>query len=200
MAGDVAGVLRMQPSRVFLFVLFAQAIGLAACGLSEPLQGALPPDPTPQAYIAASQGRATLVPAGQYVLAGRHMACAGRPTILDTRLNDYAAAYPKFIVVNPPLLDRTSAPVKLWTYEHECGHVVHGWDLSKGANQADTERADCYGIEKGRREGWLTPQGLGQICDFIKPGRLDQMHRSGPERCAAMRKCYADAARSASRR
>jgi len=190
----------MRPSRVFLFVFLAEAIALTACGLSGPLESALPRDPTPEAYIAASDGRATLVPAGQYVLAGRRMTCAGRPTILDPGLNDYAVAYPKFIIVNPPLLDKTSAPVKLWTYEHECGHVVHGWDLSKGASQSDTEKADCYGIEKGRREGWLTPKGLDQICAFIKPGQPDRMHRSGPERCAAMRKCYADAAQSASRR
>jgi hypothetical protein len=199
MAVKAPGVSAMRPARSLLLVLALTAL-LAACGTPLSLESALPPDPTPQAYISASSGRAILVPAGQYVLAGRHMACAGRPTILDPGLNDYAAVYPKFIIVNPPLLDKTSTPVKLWTYEHECGHVVRGWNLEKGADQTDTAKADCYGIEKGRREGWLTPKGLDQICDFIKPGQPDEMHRSGPERCAAMRACYANAARSASRR
>jgi hypothetical protein len=189
----------MLPARSLLLVLALIAL-LAACGTPVPLESNLLPDPTPEAYIAASGGRATLVPAGQYVLAGRHMNCAGRPTILDPGLNDYAAAYPKFIIVNSPLLDKAATPVKLWTYEHECGHVLHGWNLERGANQTDTAKADCYGIEKGRREGWLTPKGLDQICAFIKPGQPDLMHRSGSERCAAMRACYAKSTRSASRR
>jgi hypothetical protein len=189
----------MRPAQSLLLIL-AQAALLAACGISQPLESTLPPDPTPEAYITKSNGRATLVPSGHYVLAGRHMSCARRPTVLDPGLNDYAAAYPKFIIVNPPLLDKTSAPVKLWIYEHECGHIVHGWNLDKGANKADTARADCYGIEKGKREGWLNAKGLDQICDFISAGRTDAMHASGPERCAAMRRCYARASGSASTR
>jgi hypothetical protein len=179
--------------------LLTSPLLLTGCA-GQPIEAQLPPDPTPEAYIAASGGHAVLVAAGQYALDGRPMNCAKRPTVLDPDLNDYAIAYPRLIVVNPSLMEKTSSPVKVWIYEHECGHVVHGWNQGKGANRADTARADCYGIKKGLREGWLNAKGLDRICEFISAGRADAMHASGPERCAAMRQCYARAAGSASTR
>jgi hypothetical protein len=155
---------------------------LAACGGGGGyVEAKLPPDPSPQAYVTASNGSATLVPAGQYTLDGHRVECSGRPTLLDPGLNDYAATYPKFIIVNPTLMAKVATPVKLWIYAHECGHHHVGKDEAK---------ADCYGIKRGRREGWLDAKGLGQICAFIQPGRADSAHFSGPERCAAMRQCY----------
>jgi hypothetical protein len=71
--------------------------------------------------------------------------------------------------------------VKLWIFGHECGHV---------SGIRDESEADCFGVQRGRREGWLTPQGLDQVCEFISAVRLDTMHFAGPERCAIMRQCY----------
>ena len=40
--------------------------------------------------------------------------------------------------------------------------------------------------------GWLTPEGLEEVCRFIAPAKGDSMHFSGSHRCEAMRKCYVD--------
>ena len=44
----------------------------------------------------------------------------------------------------------------------------------------------------GRRRGWLTPEGLEEVCRFIAPSKGDTMHFSGSHRCESMRKCYVD--------
>ena len=70
----------------------------------------LPSDPTPEAYVAREVGKPTLVAAGQYALDGRRLTCGATPTVLDPGLNDYAAAYLKFIIVRPALMARPSPP------------------------------------------------------------------------------------------
>ena len=56
----------------------------------------------------------------------------------------------------------------------------------------DEETADCFAVQRGRRQGWLSAEGLDEICKFIKPAKGDSMHFSGSHRCDQMRKCYAD--------
>ncbi len=34
------------------------------------------------------------------------------------------------------------------------------------------------------------PQGIEQICHFIRPAEGDAMHFSGSERCGIVRRCY----------
>ena len=85
--------------------------------------------------------------------------------------------------MNPKLLDRVSTPVKQWIFAHECGHQFRG---------PDEETADCFAVQRGRREGWLSTEGLDEVCRFISPAKGDSMHFSGVNRCDAMRKCYAD--------
>jgi hypothetical protein len=111
------------------------------------------------------------------------MSCGQRPTVLDNQLDDYGAAYPGFLILNPRLLARVSTPVKLWIHAHECGHQFRG---------PDEETADCFAVQRGRRMGWLTPEGLEEVCRFISPAKGDSMHLSGSYRCEYMRKCYAD--------
>ena len=76
-----------------------------------------------------------------------------------------------------------STPVKQWIFAHECGHQFRG---------PDEETADCFAVQRGRRQGWLTTSGLDEICKFISPAKGDSMHFSGSHRCEAMRQCYAD--------
>jgi hypothetical protein len=85
--------------------------------------------------------------------------------------------------MNPRLLERVSTPVKQWIYAHECGHQFRG---------PDEETADCFAVQRGRRQGWLKPEGLEEVCAFISPAKGDSMHLSGSYRCEYMRKCYAD--------
>jgi hypothetical protein len=139
--------------------------------------------PTPEEYLARSGAAAKLVPAGELEFDGRKVICGQRPTVLDEKLDDYGAAYPGFLILNPKLIARVSLPVKMWIHAHECGHQYRG---------PDEETADCFAVQRGRRQGWLTPDGLEEVCRFISPAKGDGMHFSGSHRCEAMRVCYAD--------
>ncbi len=140
--------------------------------------------PTPEEYVNHN-GDAQIVPPNQLKLDGNRMDCGHRPTVLDNQLDDYGAAYPGFVILNPKLLSRVSTVVKMWIYAHECGHQFRG---------PDEETADCFAVQRGKRRGWLNEDGLEEICRFIAPARGDSMHFSGSNRCEYMRKCYADPA------
>lgn len=139
--------------------------------------------PTPEEYVAHIGGDAKIVLPGQLKLDNRKQICGQRPTVLDSQLDDYGAAYPGFLILNPKLIDKVSTPVKLWIFAHECGHQFRG---------PDEEVADCFAVQRGRRQGWLTPEGLDEVCRFISPAKGDTMHFSGSHRCEYMRRCYAD--------
>ncbi len=138
--------------------------------------------PTPEEY-SAHVGNAQIVQSGDLRLDGRRVYCGQRPTVLDNTLDDYGAAYPGFLILNPKLMNKVSTPVKMWIYAHECGHQFRG---------PDEETADCFAVQRGKRQGWLDENGLDEVCKFISPARGDSMHFSGSQRCAQMRKCYAD--------
>src|SRR6516225_8401503 len=140
--------------------------------------------PTPEEYVKKVGGDAHIVAAGELKIDGQTLICGRRPTVLDNRLDDYAAAFPGFLILNPQLLAKiSSTAVKLWIYSHECGHQFRG---------PDEETADRFGVQKGRRQQWLTPQGLGEVCRFISSSKGDNMHLQGSYRCESMRRCYAD--------
>ncbi|MEQ8824539.1 MAG: hypothetical protein RIC14_09205 [Filomicrobium sp.] len=139
--------------------------------------------PTPEEYVAYVGGDARIVPPGSLKFDGSTQQCGRRPTVLDPNLDDYGAAYPGFLIMNPRLLSRVSTPVKMWIYAHECGHQFRG---------PDEETADCFAVQRGRRYGWLTYEGLEEVCSFIAPAKGDMMHLKGSHRCEYMRKCYAD--------
>lgn len=139
--------------------------------------------PTPEEYVAHAGGDAQLLAPGEFKLDGRRQSCGQRPVVTDNQLDDYGAAYPGFLIMNPRLLDKVSTPVKQWIFAHECGHQFRG---------PDEETADCFAVQRGRRQEWLTPEGLEEVCSFISPAKGDAMHFSGSHRCAYMRKCYDD--------
>jgi hypothetical protein len=161
---------------------YAAAAGLALLGLAW-LTAPAQAGPTPEEYLARSGPAAKLIPPGDLEFDGHKVICGRRPTVLDEKLDDYGAAYPGFLILNPKLLARVSMPVKLWIHAHECGHQYRG---------PDEETADCFAVQRGRRQGWLTPEGLEEVCRFISPAKGDGMHFSGSHRCEAMRRCYAD--------
>lgn len=158
-------------------------LGMIAGGLVWAVAAAADAPPTPAEYMDHVGGDASLVEPGALKLDGRRQVCGHRPTVLDQKLDDYAAAYPGFLILNPRLLDRVSTPVKQWIYAHECGHQFRG---------PDEETADCFAVQRGRRQGWLSPEGLEEVCNFIAPAKGDAMHLSGSHRCEYMRRCYAD--------
>ena len=170
-----------QP-RCTLRVRLGVAAGLALLCFASVLAVAAA-SPTPEEYAGKVGADAKIVPPGELVLDGRKVICGKRPTVLDNKLDDYGAAYPGFLILNPKLLAKVSVPVKLWIHAHECGHQYRG---------PDEETADCFAVQRGRRQGWLTPEGLEEVCKFISPAKGDSMHFSGSHRCEAMRRCYAD--------
>src|SRR5438874_625613 len=74
--------------------------------------------PTPEEYVSKVGGDARIVPVGQLQIDGNKLVCGQRPTVLDNKLDDYGAAYPGFLILNPNLLAKISTPVKLWIYSH----------------------------------------------------------------------------------
>jgi hypothetical protein len=141
--------------------------------------------PTPEEYAAHVGGEAKILKSGELKLDGHKMTCGQRPTVLDSQLDDYGAAYPGFLILNPKLISKVATVVKLWIFAHECGHQFRG---------PDEETADCFAVQRGRRQGWLNADGVEEICRFISPAKGDSMHFSGSHRCESMRKCFADPA------
>ncbi len=139
--------------------------------------------PTPEEYVGHVGGDAQIVNPGELVLDGKRMTCGKRPTVMDNQLDDYGAAYPGFLILNPKLIAKVPTVVKMWIFAHECGHQFRG---------PDEETADCFAVQRGRRQGWLDETGLDEICKFISPAKGDSMHFSGSHRCTAMRQCFAD--------
>jgi hypothetical protein len=125
--------------------------------------------PTAQQYV--DWIGAQLVPAGKLEIDGRRVTCGQNPTVLDNDINDISAAYPKFTVLNPKRLNQQTTTVKLWAYSVACGFQVRG---------ADQRLADCFAIERGLKEGWLTAKGMNEICAFVGP----------TSRCERLRDCY----------
>jgi hypothetical protein len=154
---------------------------IALLALSSPAAAEENRSPTAEEYMAHTGGEATMVPSGEFVLDGVKLYCGTRPTIVDNKLDDYGAAYPGFLIMNMRLLGKVSTPVKLWIYSHECGHQFRG---------PDEETADCFAVQRGRRQGWLSPGGVEEICQFISPAKGDSMHFSGSHRCEYMRQCF----------
>lgn len=173
--GDALPVLR-NFAKSFLFAL---AIGAVFSGAQVRAEG----PPTAEEYVAHVGGGAKIVQYGRFVLGGKRQVCGRRPIVLDNSLDDYGAAYPGFLIMNPKLLARVSNPVKHWIFAHECGHQFRG---------PDEGTADCFAVQRGRRYGWLTPSGVEEICNFIQPAKADMMHVSGSQRCEFMRKCFKD--------
>jgi len=135
-------------------------------------------DSSPEAYIAAHGG--TLAQRGMLEIDGRRMACGPYPTVLDSHLRDFGASVRGFLILNPNLFAGLATPVKLWIFSHECAHQSVGPDEIK---------ADCGAVQRGRGEGWLTPAGLDQICEFMRPAGQDQAHFNGVHRCELMHQC-----------
>ncbi|MEM8626904.1 MAG: hypothetical protein AAGF32_03095 [Pseudomonadota bacterium] len=164
-----------------LLTILAMCIALFPGRLSAQDQG-----PTVEEYMAYVGASATLVPAGKLKIDGQRVSCGRRPTVLDPTLDDYGAAFPRFLILNPKRFGGLPTAVKRYIYAHECAHQFRG---------PDEETADCFAVQRGRRYGWLKPSGLNQICSFISKAESSWMHFAGPKRCKIMRRCYADKTR-----
>jgi hypothetical protein len=158
--------------------IFLIAVYLNSSSAAQPLND-IPSHPSPEAYIARRGG--TLIPPGRTEIDGRRMECGSSPTVLDLHLRDFGSAFKGFLVLNPTLFADLAAPVKLWIFSHECAHQTVG---------PDEVKADCIAVQRGRKEGWLTADGLEQVCKFMKPAHADRSHFTGTRRCGLMQQCF----------
>ncbi len=147
------------------------ALGVVLLALAGGAQSA-PADDAPQQKV---------IRPGKLQLDGRSMRCGGVPTIMSHTFWDYGGSSRGTIILNPTKLETLPPIVRLYVYEHECGHQVRGPDELK---------ADCYAVQRGRRSGWLTAEGVQEICDFFGAHPSDSVHPPGPDRCRVMMQCF----------
>ncbi len=137
---------------------------------------------TVDAYVARYQASATVFAPGTLSFDGEAFQCAKTPAVLNRAFPDYGAAYFGFIILNPVRFETLPMPVKRFAYAHECGHQYVGYGEAA---------ADCYAVKRGIHQGWLTPAALNEVCDFFSRSKGTAFHLPGPQRCAAIRGCYA---------
>ncbi len=182
----------MSSRRVmFLVVLTAVLMSMGGAGSAyAQAEGSSDLDIPLSQYMAKAGPDVKLIEPGKLKIDGHTMVCGKRPTVIDPKFESWGGAYPGYLILNPARMKGLPTPVKLFVYAHECGHQFIGRD--EGA-------ADCFGIKRGRRYGWLGEEGLAQVCDFISKLKSDADHADGPKRCNKMRMCYMDAGPRATR-
>lgn len=168
--------------RIFMATLLIG--GITAAGLTATMAlRHLYADPTPEQYLEFIGGKGEIVPAGALEIDGARFSCGHRPTVIAKRLDDYAAAYYGFLILNEERFTQLPMTLKRYVYAHECAHQYVGrGELA----------ADCYAVRQGRRDGWLDEQGVETICRFIGQAKASPTHPAGPKRCAYIRSCFSD--------
>ena len=127
---------------------------------------------------------------GSLLIAGRNLRCGGVRNVVDPHLPNLGLAAPGVLVMNPRLLNRWPATVRLFVFHHECGHHHVG---------ASELAADCWAVRQGVRQGWLDQTGLKQICRSFGNGPATSTHPSGAARCASLDRCFANAVAAAAK-
>ena len=121
---------------------------------------------------------------GTVLIAGRSLRCGDKRNVLDPRLPNLGLAAPGVLVFNPRQLNRWPDTVRLFVFHHECGHHhVGGNELA----------ADCWAVKAGVREGWLSRDGLGQVCRSFGNGPATSTHPAGARRCVSLDRCFSSA-------
>ena len=121
---------------------------------------------------------------GAIELAGRTVRCANVDIVMDRRLPSEGAASPGVLILNPSMLNEQPATVRLFVFHHECGHHHVG----------DSElKADCWAVQQGVRDGWLTQRGLKEVCNSFEDAPETSSHPSGRRRCRNIDQCFATA-------
>jgi len=120
---------------------------------------------------------------GSVRIAARTLRCGNVRNVLDARLQNLGISVleAKLLVINPRLMARQPGPVRLFVFQHECGHHHVG---------ASELAADCWAVERGVRDGWLDAAGLAQICQSFGDAPATATHPSGARRCGNLNRCF----------
>lgn len=117
-------------------------------------------------------------------LAGRKVSCGKADILIDHELPSEGGAGDTTLILNPNMLNQQPPTVRLFVFNHECGHI------SVGDSELD---ADCYAVNHGVREGWLDRKGVAQVCDSFEGAPETDTHPSAKRRCANLDRCFAKA-------
>ena len=127
--------------------------------------------------------RGKLIKPGRLMIDGLPVKCGRTPVLISTRVPDFGSARRGLIILNPAKLRRLPRDAKLLVFYHECAHqYVGGSELA----------ADCWAVQKVRREGLMDRAGLKNACSFIKGLPANRRHPPGVMRCRQMIRCYND--------
>lgn len=118
-------------------------------------------------------------------LAGHKLSCGRNVDIMiDRELPSEGGAGDTTLILNPVMLNKQPPTVRLFVFNHECGHI------HVGDSELD---ADCYAVNHGVNEGWLDRKGLNQVCDSFEGAPETDTHPSAKRRCANLDRCFAKA-------
>jgi len=137
--------------------------------------------------IAQAAPARKLVRPGQLMIDGFVVKCGTTPALISESYPDFGAARRGLIILNPLKLRALPRGAKLLIYYHECAHqYVGGSELA----------ADCWAVQKVRREGLMNRAGLKNACSFINKLPANRRHPPGAMRCRHMMRCYNDTFRA----
>ncbi|MBS0237761.1 MAG: trypsin-like peptidase domain-containing protein [Proteobacteria bacterium] len=126
---------------------------------------------------ARQRGKGAVVFApGKLRLAGTLQLCGMQPTVMDPTLDADSKPLKDFLVLNPSRIKLLPPVVQRWLYARGCAFRFRG---------PDPLVADCFATARGNRQGWMTPDGVDQVCAYV----TDQDGGAIPERCMLIRKC-----------
>ena len=123
---------------------------------------------------------------GSFEVAGRRMTCDNVRTRMDRDLPNLGVAVPaqRLLLINPVLIGRQPSIVQMFVYAHECGHHRVG---------ASELGADCWAVNRGVADGWLSRTSLHQICKSFGGRPATATHPSAQSRCVALDRCFGTA-------
>ena len=126
----------------------------------------------------------TAAQADSAVIGGKRMTCGAAKVVMDASLPGPGYSLPGVIMFNPRFLNAFTPITRRIVFLHECAHQYVG---------TDERQADCWAVRMAKRQGWFKESHIDEVCrSFWKsPGGL--MHMAGPQRCSAMRSCFAAA-------
>jgi len=119
--------------------------------------------------------------AGTAQVGGAMLSCHPAEVVMSNDVPGPGFAVPGLLMFGPRYLKQYPPLVQRLIFLHECGHQYVG---------RDETAADCYAVEAGKRQGWLTPAALAQACKSLWHSVGDGVHLAGPERCDALQACY----------
>ena len=137
--------------------------------------------------LAASAPAVSRARDGSVTIDGHNLKCGTTVRhVLDSRLPNLGVAVTdrQLLVINPKLLSSQPKSVRLFVFQHECGHHHVG---------ASELSADCWAVRRGVLDGWLDRAGLAQICLSFGDAPASATHPSGARRCRNLDMCFARA-------